>query len=160
MVNRANDHPMYGEMRKACLNVIIVLAVVLVGRAMGQTGAEPMSVNYCDVVTSPTVYNGKVLSVEVILSPSEQVLSLYGEACVPREGYNVTTQAILPDSWESMANGKKLRAILKHGREAKVKLVGTFENSGERHGVGAARFRFSISQVNAVSRWRETGLTE
>jgi hypothetical protein len=151
---------MNGEMLKACLNVIIVLAVVLMACATGQTGAEPMSVNYCDVVASPADYNGKVLSVEVILSPSEHVLSLYGEVCVPKEGYNVTTQAILPGSWESMRNGKKLRAILKHGREAKVKLVGTFENSGERYGVGATRFRFSISQVNSVSRWRETGLTE
>jgi hypothetical protein len=148
---------MNGEILRASMS-IVALAFLLVTRGAAQTGTEPQNINYCDVVASPIDYNGKVLSVEVILSPSEHVLSLYGESCVPREGYNVTTQAILPDSWESMPNGKKLRAILKHGREAKVKLVGTFENSGERFGLGATRFRFSISRLNSVSNWaRPTG---
>ena len=137
---------------KFCHLSIGVLAILLARCAAGKTGAEPQNVNYCDVVASPASYDGKVLSIEVILSPSEHSLTLYGAACVPKEGYNVTTQAILPDSWESLPNGKKLKAILKRGRDAKVKLIGTFENSGKEYGPDAARFRFSVSQVKAVSR--------
>jgi len=137
---------------------VIFLAAVLVSCASGQARTEPQkSINYCDVVASPADYNGKVLYVEVILSPSEHLLALYGAACVPREGYNVTTQAILPDSWESLPNGKRLKAFLKHGRNAKVKLVGTFEDSGNRYVLGATRFRFFISQVDSVSRYDKIG---
>jgi hypothetical protein len=162
-MNRADDHPMNDEIR-ACLNVVIVLAVVLVGCATGQTGAEPMSVNYCDVVASPAHYHGKALSVEVVLSPGFHSLFLYGAACVPKEGYDVTkegydvtTEAILPDSWESLPNGKKLRAILKHGRNAKVTVVGTFEGGEKRYGLDGQRFRLSISQINSVSHWGKLG---
>ena len=63
----------------------------------------------------------------------------------------MTTQAILPPAWESLPNGKRLRSILKHHRSAKVELVGTFSNGGDRHGPDAARFRFSISRVISVS---------
>jgi hypothetical protein len=143
---------------KSGLN-IIVLAIVLVASTVGQIGAPPQNVNYCDVVASPADYDGKILSVGVILSPSEHLLTLYGTACVPKQGYNVTTQAILPDSWESLPNGKKLRGILKRGRDAKVKLVGMFDNSGKDYGLDAIRFRFSISQVNSVSHWDRTPKT-
>jgi hypothetical protein len=81
---------------------IVVLAVILTTCAAAQTGAAPHTVNYCDVVASPADYNRKVLFIEVILSPGYHSLSLYGAACVPTEGYDVTTQAVLPDSWESV----------------------------------------------------------
>ena len=61
---------------------VIFLAFVLVSCAFGQARTEPQSINYCDVVAFPADYNGKVLSVEVILSPSEHSLALYGAACV------------------------------------------------------------------------------
>ncbi len=140
------------EMLRAGMNVV-VLAVLLARCAAGQTSAKPQNVNCCDVVASPADYNGKVLSIEVVLSPGEHSLVLYGDACLRKEGYDDSTQEILPDSWESLPNGKKLRAILKHGRDAKVKLVGTFESGQTRYGPDVARFRFSISQANSVSRW-------
>jgi len=130
---------------------IIVLAILAAMSAEGQTGTEVQKMNFCNVVASPSDYNGKTLSVEAILWPSDHSLSLYGAACVPKEGHDVTTQAILPATWESLPNGKKLRAILKHQRPAKVELVGTFESRGGGYGPDAARFRFSITQVNAVS---------
>ena len=95
---------------------IIFLAFVLVSCAFGQARTQIQSISYCDVVASPADYNGKVLSVEVILSPSEHLLALYGAACVPREGYNVTTQAILPAfvgviaQWEEAEGISKTRS--------------------------------------------------
>jgi hypothetical protein len=139
------------EMLRAGMNVV-VLGAFLARCAAGQTSAKPQNVNYCDVVASPADYNGMILSIEVVLSPGEHSLALYSGACVPKEGGDDSTQAILPDSWQSLPNGKKLRAILKSGRDAKVKLVGTFESGAGRFGPDAARFRFSISQVNSVSR--------
>lgn len=132
---------------------IIVLSLLPTLRTNGQTGIEPKKVNFCDVVASPAEYNGKTLFVEVILSPSEHALYLFGPACVrPREGYDDSTQAVLATGWENLPNGKKLRSILKHHGSAKVEVIGTFEGGDKRYGPdGAARFRFSISQINSVS---------
>jgi hypothetical protein len=128
---------------------IVVLTVFAALRSEAQTSAETPVVNVCDVVASPADYNRKLLSVTVILSPSDHSLSLYGTECVPKEDYNVTTQAILPAVWDSLPNGKKLRTILKHRHKARVELVGTFESDRGPYGPDVARFRFSISQQAA-----------
>jgi len=119
--------------------------------AEGQTISEPKKANFCDVVASPADYDGKSISIEVILQPSFHSLSLYDDACTPKEGLDVTTQAILPDGWESVPVGKKLRGIIRHGRPAKVQLIGTFKSSVTR-GQDGQRFRFSISQISSVSK--------
>lgn len=141
-------------MLSATLNVLI-LGVLSSICAAAQTETHPLTANYCEVVASPADYNGRVLSVKVILSPSYHSLFLYGVECVPKEGYDVTTEAILPSSWESLPNGKKLRGLLKHGRKARVTLVGTFESSKQRLGLDGQRFRFSISQIQSVSPYRD-----
>jgi hypothetical protein len=132
------------------LAILVILAATFAG---AQSQREPSKVDFCDVVASPTNFYGQVLSVEVILWPSEHVLTLFGAECVPKEGYDVTTQAILPANWESLPNGKKLRGILKYQRPAKVEVVGIFENAKEPYGLTATRFRFSISQINSVSKY-------
>jgi hypothetical protein len=73
---------------------IVVLTVFAALRSEAQTSAETPVVNVCDVVASPADYNRKLLSVTVILSPSDHSLSLYGTECVPKEDYNVTTLSI------------------------------------------------------------------
>lgn len=128
----------------------ILLAAIF---ASGGSPKETKKVNFCDVVASPTEYYGQVLSVEVILWPGEHVLTLFGVSCVPKEGYDVTTQAILPANVESLPNGKKLGRILKRQRPAKVEVVGIFESREQRYGLDATRFRFSISQINSVSEY-------
>jgi len=119
--------------------------------ATGQTLAPPKKVDFCAVVASSHEYDGQAISAQVILSPSEHSLSVYGAACVPKEGYDVTTQAILPAVLESLPNGKKLGRILKRHRLAKVELVGIFESTGGRYGPDAARFRFSITEIKSVA---------
>jgi hypothetical protein len=64
---------------------IVVLTVFAALRSEAQTSAETPVVNVCDVVASPADYNRKLLSVTVILSPSDHSLSLYGTECVPKE---------------------------------------------------------------------------
>ena len=130
-----------------CVGIFAV--ALLSGNAKAQT--EQKDVNFCHVLSSPTDYDGKVISIDVNLQPSFHSLSLYDAACPPREDFDVTTQAILPDGWESLPNGKKLRGIIKHGRPAKVRLVGTFRSSVGR-GQDGQRFRFSISQIISVSK--------
>jgi hypothetical protein len=132
---------------------IIVSILLAAISASSESLKETRKVNFCDVVASPTEYYGQVLSVEVILWPGEHVLTLFGAACVPKEGYDVTTQAILPANVESLPNGKKLGKILKRQRPAKVEVVGIFENREQRYGLDATRFRFSISQINSVSEY-------
>jgi hypothetical protein len=133
------------------MRVGVAMGVLLTMSAAGHPPAEPLRVNYCDVVASPADYNRKALLVEVLLSPSDHSLSLYGAACAPKEGVNITTQAVLPASWQALPNGKKLEAILRHHRNARVELVGTFESDGGPYGPDVARFRFSVSQVSSVA---------
>jgi len=133
-----------------CIDILLLFLFAPLW-ARGQAATETKKVDFCRVVASPTDYDRQTLSVEVILWPSEHSLSLYGAACVPKEGYNVTTQAALPEKWESSPNGKKLSEILKRHRSAKVEVVGIFESNGGPYGPDVARFRFSISQIKSAS---------
>src|SRR6266481_1293834 len=105
---------------------VIVLGLFLPICAKGQTSVEPKKVNFCDVVASPEDYDEKLLSTEAILQAGFHSLFLYSANCPSKGGFDVTTQAILPDGWESLPVGKKLSKIMKHGRPAKVRVVGTF----------------------------------
>jgi len=127
---------------------LVLLAAIC---AKGQTSVEPKKAIFCDVISSPADYDGKTLSIEATLQPSFHSVSLYDPACEPKEGFDVATEAILPDGWESLPIGKKLREIIRHARPAKVRLVGTFKSSVTR-GQDGQRFRFSISQIISVSK--------
>ena len=134
---------------RVCMKIAaLALAAIC---AKGQTSVEPKKASFCDVISSPANYDGKTLSIEATLQPSFHSLSLYDAACEPKEGFDVATEAILPDGWESLPIGKKLRGIIKHGRPARVCLVGTFKSSVTR-GQDGQRFRFSISQIVSVSK--------
>ena len=138
------------------LKRVVLAAIMLPVWAAAQVATQPSGVGYCDVVVSPADYNGKTMLVEVILSPGFHSLFLHGESCAPREGFDVSTEAVLPHSWPSLPNGKKLRALLKNGRDAKVSVVGFFEGGGEkRYGLDGQRFRFSISEIRSVSKVNE-----
>jgi hypothetical protein len=54
----------------------VMLAVILPDAASAQTRPDPVAVDLCKVVASPAEYNGKVLSVEGILLPSEHSVLL------------------------------------------------------------------------------------
>jgi len=129
---------------------VVLLAMILQATALAQTHQQPVTANICEVVESPDGYNEKVLTVEGILLPSEHSLALYSPSCKPKEGFNVTIQAVLPPAWESLPNGKQLRKLLHHGKSARVTLTGVFENGGYSYGPDAAKFRFVISEISSV----------
>jgi hypothetical protein len=129
-----------------------LLAVILQASASAQTRPEPVTANLCDVLVSPAVYNQKVVVVEGILSPSIHSLFLSSPSCKPKEDLDLTTQAVLPSSWESLPNGKQLRKFLHRGKSASVKLIGMFEADAHRYGPDGARFRFTITGVFSVER--------
>ena len=110
-------------MQSVGIAILVLLATL---SAEGQSQTEPERLKFCDVVASPLDYDGKLLSVEVTVQPGLHSLSLYSSECASNEDFDVTTQAILPDGWESLPNGKKLSRIISHGRPAEVQLVGTF----------------------------------
>ena len=111
---------------------------------------EPQIVDYCEVVTLPSNFEGKVLSVEAILVPGEHSLSLFGLTCL-QLGYNRITAAILPSDWLSLRNAKKLSKILQHHHSAKVNVVGMFESDKGPYGPDGDRFQFTISEIRSVS---------
>lgn len=126
-----------------------MLTIILTVAASAQTHPEPVTVNLCEVFASPAEYNHKVISVEGVLSPSIHSLFLSSPAC-KREDVDFTTQAVLPASWESLPNGKRLRKFLHRGKSASVKLTGTFDADPQRYGPDGARFRFVISGISSV----------
>jgi hypothetical protein len=128
----------------------VMLAVILQAAASAQAGSGPATAKLCDVFTSPTGYNHKMVSVEGVISPSIHSLFLSSPACKAKEDADFTTQAVLPESWEALPNGKELRKFLHRGKSATVKLTGTFEADPQRYGPDGARFRFAISEISSV----------
>ena len=119
--------------------------------AASQTNDQAVVTNLCNVVASPNDYSNSVITVEGILFPGDHSLALYSPSCEPREGFDVTMQAVLPSGWESLPNGKQLRKFLKSGKKAHVKAIGKFETAG-RYGPDAARFRFVVSGISSVEK--------
>jgi len=128
----------------------LMLAVILQATASAQTRPEPLAANLCDVFASTAEYNHKVVTVEGVLAPSIHSLFLSSPACNANDGPDFTTQAVLPDSWETLPHGKELRKFLHRGKPATVKLTGTFEADPQRYGPDGARFRFVISGISSV----------
>jgi hypothetical protein len=129
----------------------LMLAIILTVTASAQTRPEPVVVKLCEVFSSPTEYNHKVVTVEGVLAPSIHSLFFSSPACNAKDGPDFTTQAVLPESWETLPHGKELRKFLHRGKAATVKLTGTFEADPQRYGPDGARFRFVISGISAVS---------
>jgi hypothetical protein len=129
-----------------------MLAVILQSTEPAQMLPQPVAANLCDVFVSPAVYNQRVLSVAGVLSPSFHSLFLSSPSCKPKEDLDLTTQAILPPSWESLPKGKELRKFLHRGKSANVKLIGTFEGDAHRYGPDGARFRFVIREISSVDK--------
>ena len=131
---------------------VVALATILQAAVSAQVRPEPVAANLCDVFRSPAVYDQKVLSVEGVLFPSFHSVFLISQSCRSTVGLDFTTQAILPPSWESLRNGKQLRKFLHRRKSASVKLIGTFEYSGNPYGPDGARFRFVISEISSVEK--------
>jgi len=129
-----------------------MLMIILQAAASAQPQPEPIAANLCEVVASPAEYNKKVISVEGILFPGEHSLALYSPSCKPREGFNVTIQAVLPAGWESIRNGKRLRKLLQGHKEARVKISGMFETGAGPYGPDVAQFRFVVSEISSVEK--------
>lgn len=127
----------------------VMLAIISIVAASALAQPEPVVANLRDVFSSPAEYNHKVLSVEGVISPSIHSLFLSSPVCNVT-GADLTTQAVLPASWETLPHGKELRKYLHRGKSAAVKLIGTFEADPQRYGPDGARFRFVISGISSV----------
>ena len=129
------------------------LLAVILQTVSAQTPQQPVIANLCEAVASPDRYNGKVLSVEGILLPGEHFVLLYSSSCRPKEGFDVRVQAVFPPEWVSSSNGKRVHKLFNQGKNASVKLIGTFESgNGTYYGTDAAPFRFIIREISSVKK--------
>ena len=110
----------------------------------------PVEIDICKLVAASSEYNGKVLTVEGVLYPGDHSLALYSPSCAPKEGSDVSMQAVLPTSWESWPKSKRLQTFLKKRKPAHVKVTGLFEAGDNRYGPDIARFRFTITDISSV----------
>jgi hypothetical protein len=130
----------------------LAVVVILLPVASARTDRKPVSVGLCEVVASPDVYNGKMLSVEGTLLPGEHSVLLYSPSCKPKESFDVGIEAVFPPGWASSPNGKRLHKLFNHRTNASVKLIGTFESGAGRYGPDAAEFRFTIREIISVEK--------
>ena len=128
----------------------ILLALIFAAPHISSTRQLPAEVDLCKLVAASSEYNGKVLTVEGVLYPSDHSIALYSPACAPKEGSDVSMQAVLPEAWESWPKSKLLRTLLKKRKPARVKVTGLFESGVDRYGPDVARFRFTISEISSV----------
>ena len=110
----------------------------------------PVEIDLCKLVAAASEYNGKVLTVEGVLYPGDHSLALYSPSCAPKEGSDVSMQAVLPTAWESWPKSKRLRVLLNKRKPAHVKVTGLFESGADRYGPDVARFRFTITEISSV----------
>jgi hypothetical protein len=135
------------------LMIKAVLLALISQAVSAQTPPQPVAANLCEVVASPERYNGKALSVEGILLPGEHFVLLYSSSCRPKEGFDVRVQAVFPPDWVSAPNGKQLHKLFNQGKNASVKLIGTFEiGNSTYYGTDAAPFRFTIREISSVKK--------
>ena len=128
----------------------ILLALIFTAPQLSSARELPAEVDLCKLVVASSEYNGKVLTVEGVLHPSDHSIALYGPACAPKEGSDVSMQAVLPEAWESWPKSKRLRTLLKKRKPAHVKVTGLFESGVDRYGPDVARFRFTITEISSV----------
>ena len=130
---------------------IVLIVLVLRSSAPGQASAGPPEVNFCDMVRSPALYNGRLVVTSATLFPGYHSLSLHRNECESTSKSDVRTQAVLPPDLKSLPDGKKLKSILNHGRSADVEVTGLFESQAGRYGPDVAPFRFTITRLNSVA---------
>jgi len=128
----------------------LLLALIFIAAQISPSRQLPEEVDLCKLVAAFSEYNGKVLTVEGVLHPSDHSLALYSPSCAPKEGSDVSMQAILPMAWESWPKSKRLRVLLNKRKPAHVKVTGLFESGADRYGPDAARFRFTITEISSV----------
>jgi hypothetical protein len=128
----------------------LLLALIFMAPQLSSSRQLPVEIDLCKLVAASSEYNGKVLTVEGVLYPGDHSLALYSPSCVPKEGSDVSMQAVLPMAWESWPKSKRLRVLLNKRRPAHVKVTGLFESGADRYGPDVARFRFTISEISSV----------
>jgi hypothetical protein len=128
----------------------ILLALIFTASQLSSARQPPAEIDLCKLVAAPSEYNGKVLTVEGVLYPSDHSIALYSPACAPKEDSDLSMQAVLPEAWESWPKTKRLRTLLKERKPAHVKVTGLFEFGVDHYGPDVARFRFTISEISSV----------
>ena len=128
----------------------LLLALIFMAPQVSSSRQLPVEIDLCKLVAAASEYNGKVLTVEGVLYPGDHSLALYSPSCAPKEGSDVSMQAVLPMAWESWPKSKRLRVLLNKRRPAHVKVTGLFESGADRYGPDVARFRFTITEISSV----------
>lgn len=128
----------------------ILLALIFTAPQLSSPSQLRAEIDLCKLVAASSEYNGKVLTVEGVLYPGDHSLVLYSPSCAPKEGSDVSMQAVLPIAWESSPKGKQLRKFIRKGKPAQVTVTGLFESGPDRYGPDVARFRFTITDISSV----------
>ena len=128
----------------------LLLALIFMAPQVSSSRQLPVEIDLCKLVAAASEYNGKVLTVEGVLYPGDHSLALYSPSCAPKEGSDVSMQAVLPTAWESWPKSKRLRVLLNKRKPAHVKVTGLFESGADRYGPDVARFRFTITEISSV----------
>lgn len=130
----------------------ILLALILAAPHLSSPQQPPTEIDICKLVAAPSEYNGRVLTIEGVLYPGDHSIALYSPSCAPKEGFDISMQAVLPIAWESSPKGKRLRMFLSKRKPAHVKITGLFESGPDRYGPDIARFRFTITDISSVEK--------
>ncbi len=134
---------------------IVLLGLLSISPAAPAQASAPRSAKFCELVGSPAMYNGALITTAAMLSPGDHSLLLHSGECEPKKGFDVRAQALLPARLESLPHGRKLESILNHGRGALVELTGTFEASAGPYGPDVMPFRFVITRLHSVTELRQ-----
>jgi hypothetical protein len=137
------------------------VALILVGIASGMCFAEHantgsqnpvISVRYCDVLSSPDTYDGKLISTKTTLVPTPHGNSALDPACPGRPERSLSAELRFGQLVSS--DNRRMRCLSKLLQTHKCALVtfkGYFKGSSTAYVSTETRFAFDVATLRSVS---------
>jgi hypothetical protein len=140
--------------------VSIISALVTVAYATDQSGTPAVTV--CGLLANPKNYVGHRVRLQATLAANEEFWAFTYDSCQPKPEEVGGKHPLIQPSFANVPRvlnssfGKKLNKILRRKHQARVTIVGVFDDPGTFFGHQlCCRYRFDVSDVVAVEQVRE-----
>lgn len=142
-------------MKKKCLLIFVVALLVCAFEqgTLGQRSTRSKPIDYCDLLRSPTDFDGKKVTVKATYRYGFEWQELF---CFPCRDIGKTWLEIEDDLISSRSR-KALKKLPKDGGTVTAIFTGRFESSKGPFGDGSYRFRFVLNEVEQTELVSKSG---
>lgn len=113
-------------------------------------------VAFCTLVASGKEYDNKLVRTEALIQSGGHEVHVRSSECPSAAAVDRSASIEFPRGWNKTNLGKRLSAILRRDRSAKVRFEAIFESSGGPYGTEATRFHFVLRTLQSVQELADT----